>query len=94
MDNASYHNQYREDIPRSGWSVARIKAFCKEHNLEIIVKKGKRGKPVKQDYMDAVNRYVETADVIFRVDLILESYGIYCIRLPPYHPELNAMERP
>ena len=94
MDNASYHNQYREDIPRSGWSVARIKAFCKENNLEIIVKKGKRGKPVKQDYMDAVNLYVETADVVFSVDIILKSYGIIGIRLPPYHPELNAMERP
>ena len=56
MDNASYHNQYREDIPRSDWSVARIKAFCKNHNLEVFAKKGKRGKPVKKDYMDAVNR--------------------------------------
>ena len=83
MDNASYHNQYREDIPRSGWSVARIKAFCKENNLEIIVKKGKRGKPVKQDYMDAVNLYVKTADVIFRIDVILKGYGIVCIKLPP-----------
>ena len=86
LDNASYHNQYRADIPRSNWAVDRIKDFCKLHDLEVFAVHGKKGTPVKQDYMDAVNIYVEEQDCKYQLDVVLESYGIKAIRLPPYHP--------
>ena len=86
LDNASYHNEYRADIPRPGWAIDRIKDFCKLHDLEVFAVHGKKGKPVKQDYMDAVNIYVEQEDCKYKLDVLLESYGIKAIRLPPYHP--------
>ena len=48
LDNASYHNEYRADIPRPGWAIDRIKDFCKLHDLEVKAVHGKKGKPVKQ----------------------------------------------
>ena len=84
FDNASYHNQYREDIPRSGWVVKRIKEFCELKGLEVI-SIGKRG-PIKDDYMRAVDEYVERTDCKYKVDVILKKYGIKAVRLPPYHP--------
>ena len=86
LDNASYHNEYRSDIPRPGWAVERIKDFCKLHDLEVKATHGKKGKPVKQDYMDAVNIYVEKEECKYKLDVILKKYGIKPIRLPPYHP--------
>ena len=85
FDNASYHNQYREDIPRPGWVVKRIKDFCELKGLEVIPT-GKRGGFIKEDYMRAVNEYVELTDCKYKVDVILKKYGIKAVRLPPYHP--------
>ena len=86
LDNASYHNEYRSDIPRPGWAVERIKDFCKLHDLEVTATHGKKGKPIKQDYMDAVEIYIEKEDCKYKLDVILKKYGIKPIRLPPYHP--------
>ena len=86
LDNASYHNEYRSDIPRPGWAVERIKDFCKLHDLEVTATHGKKGKPIKQDYMDAVEIYIEKEDCKYKLDVILKKYGIKAIRLPPYHP--------
>ena len=90
LDNASYHNEYRSDIPRPGWAVERIKDFCKLHDLEVTATHGKKGKPIKQDYMDAVEIYIEKEDCKYKLDVILKKYGIKAIRLPPYHPGTSS----
>ena len=79
LDNASYHNEYRGDIPRPGWAIQRIKDFCKLHDLEVSATHGKRGVPIKQDYMDAVNIYIEQTDCKYKLDDFLKRFGIKAI---------------
>ena len=55
------------------------------------VKHGKRGKPIKKDYQDSVKKYLNDPSIKYRAESILNNYGIKCVRLPPYHPELNAI---
>ena len=89
LDNASYHNVYREEIPRSSWHVKKLKEFCEEKKLDVTAS-GKRG-IVKADYVKAIKKYVENHDCKFRADEIMKLYGVIPLRLPPYHPELNAI---
>ena len=86
LDNASYHNEYREDIPRHNWSIKRFREFCELNKLEVLAINGKRGKPILADYKEAVKKYIQEADLIYKIDVILKGYGIIVIRLPPYHP--------
>ena len=90
IDNCSIHNKYREDIPRSGWQVDRLKAFCDLKKLKVIPT-GKRGQEIKPDYIKAIDKYVETTACKYRLDALLKKYEtddivILIIRLPPYHP--------
>ena len=96
LDNAAYHNVYKEEIPRQGrpgWNVKNLKAFCDKDKLIVTATHGKRKIPVMKDYKDAVDKYVEKSDCKFRADDIMNKYDIVPVRLPPYHPELNAIER-
>ena len=90
IDNASIHNKYREDIPRSGWQVDKLRDFCDLKRLKVIPT-GKRGGPTKPDYMRAIDKYVETSVCKYKLDELLKKYEvddivILIIRLPPYHP--------
>ena len=98
LDNASVHNVYRNDIPRQGhpgWNVKNLKEFCEKKKLKVsaIHSKSSQKKPILKDYKDAIDKYKENSDCKFRADEIMNKHGIIPIRLPPYHPELNAIER-
>ena len=86
LDNASYHNEYREDIPRHNWSIKRFRAFCELNKLDVPVIHGRRGRPILADYKEAVRKYILEGDLVYKIDVIFKSYGIIVIRLPPYHP--------
>ena len=66
--------------------------FCKKKGLILNVNHGKRGKPILKDYQDCVKEYLDESDEIrFRAEEIMFEYGVLCIRLPAYHPELNVI---
>ncbi len=83
MDNASYHNVTDDEdkIPTR-----------KKDIREWLVKKGV---PFTQSMLrpellllaKAQKRYIS-----FHIDKYLESKGHFCLRLPPYHPQLNPIE--
>ena len=95
IDNASYHNIYREEIPRPSWPVKKLKEFCELKKLEVTAKHSKNSKKsgviVKEDYVEVIKKYVADSDCKYRVDEIMKSYDVIPLRLPPYHPELNAI---
>ena len=41
--------------------------------------------------MDAARKYLEETGIKYKADQIMEEYGVECVRLPPYHPELNPI---
>ena len=85
----------REDIPRPGWALSKLKEFCKQNKLKPAARWGKRGKPIKKDYEDCIKKYIEDTDECkYRAEEIMNSYGIVCIRLPPYHPEVGGHFNP
>ena len=86
------------DIPlqgHPGWNVKNLKEFCEKKKLKVsaIHSKSSQKKPILKDYKDAIDKYKENSDCKFRADEIMNKHGIIPIRLPPYHPELNAIER-
>ena len=72
--------------------IAELKKFCEDHNLPVLAQRGKRpGQIVRMDYVDAVNIYLNNSDVKYKAENIMKEYGVECLRLPPYHPELSAL---
>ena len=47
--------------------------------------------PVKEDFLAATNKYVNENGLKYRAESIVRKHGIEIIRLPPYHPEFNAI---
>ena len=84
----------RDDVPRSTWKLDQYKKFCEEHKLTVVAEHGKqaaKGKLVLNDYKKSANEYADKMGLKYRADTIIESYGFITVRLPPYHPELNAI---
>ena len=66
----------REDIPRPGWALAKIKEFCKKNKLKPVARWGKRGVPIKKDYEDCIKKYIEdTNECKYCAEEIMNSYG-------------------
>lgn len=85
MDNASYHNTRSSSIPTSNSRKSDMQKWLTEHGIPF----------------NALSRNVELYDLIirnkqrfisYRIDEIIKSKGFEILRLPPYHPELNAIE--
>ena len=95
MDKASYHTILLDNIPNSKWVLPQYKKFCTENNLKVIPthSKAKKGRLVLADHKAAADKYVQDSGVKYKADEIMKSYGVRCIPLPPYHPELNPIER-
>ena len=72
--------------------MSQFKEFCETKGLEVLPGKGKRaGKLVLEDYKAVAMKYSDETGLKYRADSILKEYGIRCVRLPPYHPELNPI---
>lgn len=85
MDNASYHNTRSSTIPTSNSRKADMQKWLTENGIPF----------------DEQARRIELYDLIkknkedfitFKIDDIIRSKGFEILRLPPYHPELNAIE--
>ena len=82
----------RDDIPKSDWKLPQLKAFCEQKKIKVLPGNSKRsGALVYKDYYQAAKKYCEDAGIKYKADSIMESYGVLCVRLPPYHPELNPI---
>ena len=68
-----------------------MREFCQNKGLTVEAKEGKRGIPIRKDYMNSVKHYLENCEEKYRAEAIVREYGIRIIRLPPYHPELNPI---
>ena len=80
----------REDIPRHGAPLSALKEFCKKHQIDVPQKFGKKRLIVK-DYREAIKKYLEKSDLKYKAENIMRHYGIECLRLPAFHPELSPL---
>lgn len=85
MDNASYHNARSSKIPTSNSCKGDMQKWLTDNGISF----------------DEQSRKIELYDLIkknkerfiaFKIDEIIRSKGFEILRLPPYHPELNAIE--
>ncbi|XP_053372912.1 uncharacterized protein LOC128546425 [Mercenaria mercenaria] len=84
IDNAPYHNVQEDRCPSQSTLKAEVKNWLRRNNIRFddnmlkpeLLELCKRNKPAPK----------------FVVDNILKSHGHDCIRLPPYHADLNAIE--
>jgi transposase len=86
VDNASYHNVEVDRVPTSGsrkadmrkWLHQRGILFAKKETRFELYKKMKVHKPIRKKYI---------------LDRVMAQHGHSVLRLPPYHPELNPIEK-
>jgi hypothetical protein len=86
VDNASYHNVEIDRAPTSGsrkadmrkWLHQRGIFFAKEVTRFELYKKIKLHKPVRKEYV---------------VHGVMAQHGHSVLRLPPYHSEMNPIEK-
>ncbi|CAG4982209.1 unnamed protein product [Colias eurytheme] len=86
MDNASYHNVVSEKCPNSNSNKSIMQEWLTEKNIPF------------EESMKKIELY----DIIlknkdrfqrFAIDELVRSKGHEILRLPPYHPELNPIEK-
>lgn len=86
VDNASYHNALLEKAPNSNSNKNEMQTWLTEKNIPF----------------DETMKKIELYDLIlknkdkfkrFVIDELIESKGFEILRLPPYHPELNPIEK-
>ena len=87
MDNASYHTQKDpENTPMSNWTKPKLLKYLENKNVPIP-KKALR----KELWVLARQKAAE--EPRFKVDDLVKEYGHEVLRLPPYHCDLNPIER-
>ena len=86
MDNASYHNILTEcSAPTPACSKERIRAWLEANKI-----------PCSEDCLK-----VELVEILrkiapeptYEIDVIAEKHGHHVVRTPPYHPELQPIEK-
>ncbi|XP_054259724.1 uncharacterized protein LOC128984429 [Macrosteles quadrilineatus] len=85
VDNAPYHNTVIEKVPNSGSTKQEMRNWLDKMNIAYTNDMLKptlyalicRNKPAYKKY---------------EIDEILSKHNHTCLRLPPYHPDLNPIE--
>lgn len=85
LDNASYHNVQIDKAPNNGSTKQEMKDWLKKMNISYtedmlkptLYELVKQHKPVSKRYL---------------IDDVLKEHNHSCLRLPPYHPDLNPIE--
>lgn len=86
IDNASYHNVCAEPSPTSAWKKGEMQKWLMERGIFFeagetkveLYEKIKLHKPQHKTYV---------------LDKVMAEHGHVVLRLPPYHPELNPIEK-
>ncbi|XP_047024143.1 uncharacterized protein LOC124633092 [Helicoverpa zea] len=85
LGNASYHNVQNDRAPNSNSEKIEMQRWLTEKNIAF------EQDMKKIELYDLIKKNKEKY-ISYKVDDILQPYGIKVIRLPPYHPELNPIE--
>ena len=86
IDNASYHNVTVEPNPTSGWLKANMQKWLNERSIHF------ESTETKPELYSKIQLHKPTRKV-YVIDTLLAKHGHSVLRLPPYHPELNPIEK-
>lgn len=86
LDNASYHNVKVEKDPTSGTRKAEMIEWLMARNIYFD------STFTKPELYELIKKN-KTETPQYKLDTLLASYGHSVLRLPPYHPELNPIEK-
>lgn len=86
IDNASYHNVTVEPNPTFAWLKANMQKWLNERNILF------ENKETKVELYAKIQVH-KPANKVYIIDRLLAEHGHTVLRLPPYHPELNPIEK-
>lgn len=86
MDNASYHNKLLEKQPTSNSRKAELIKWLQDRRITFPER------ATNAELYEIIKGRKEV-DKQFTVDTLLRKHGHAVLRLPPYHPELNPIEK-
>jgi transposase len=86
VDNASYHNVPVQASPTSAWKKADMQKWLMERGIFF------EQKCTKAELYGIIKVH-KPVHKIYKIDQILAESNIPVLRLPPYHPELNPIEK-
>lgn len=83
VDNASYHNALLQKAPNSNSNKQAMQTWLAEKNIQF------------DESMKKIDIILKNKDRFkrFVIDELIQSQGFEILRLPPYHPELNPIEK-
>lgn len=85
MDNASYHGRKKEKVPTTSSLKGDIMNWLRSKNIEFPEN------ALKKELMDIVNKF-RSQFSSYEIDSYAKEYGMFVLRTPPYHCELNPIE--
>ncbi|KAJ8972693.1 hypothetical protein NQ314_000060 [Rhamnusium bicolor] len=86
VDNVSYHNVKAEKSPTSGTQKDEMINWLTQHNVDH------NSKVTKPELYKLIKDHKEQ-ETTYRLDTLFEQHGRKVLRLSPYHPELNPIEK-
>ena len=87
MDNASYHSSKIEECtPKWDWRKADLITWLDANEVSY-------DKDANKKVLWKIAREKSLDQPRYKVDEIIRAHGHEVLRLPPYHCELNAIER-
>lgn len=86
LDNASYHNVKVEKEPTFATKKAEMIQWLAARNVPFD------RALTKPELYELIKQY-KTSNPQLKLDALLAAHGHAALRLPPYHPELNPIEK-
>lgn len=85
IDNASYHNKQIDKCPTSNSTKADMQQWLSQKNIPFTPMM------LKVELYEIIKLH-KPSNISYIIDRIFKEHGHDVLRLPPYHPELNAIE--
>ena len=87
FDNASYHSKKDENnTPTTKWRIDLLRKWLKAKKVDFDPN-------TKRPELYQMARMKAAEDPKYKVDQLIRDYGHEVLRLPPYHCDLNPIER-
>ncbi|XP_046687899.1 uncharacterized protein LOC124373579 [Homalodisca vitripennis] len=83
IDNASYHNVQVDKSPTSKNTKSEMQDSLIQKNIAFS------SSSLKMELYELIRQH-KPAHIRYQIDEIMREHGHDILRLPPYHPELNA----
>lgn len=87
LDNASYHNVTEEKNVTSASLKSDMTTWLRERSIAF------NESLTKVELYKIIQDNKSRFPPVYKLDKLLESHGHKVLRLPPYHPELNPIEK-